>query len=96
MNREEIERLLKQHKPILSKQFYVNKIGLFGSYIRNEQTEDSDIDILVEFNGPIGWDIVDFKDYLESLFSKPVDLVTAKSIKPYLKEQILSEVEFIQ
>ncbi|MCF6093281.1 nucleotidyltransferase family protein [Microaerobacter geothermalis] len=69
-------------------------MGVFGSYARNEQTDNSDIDILVEFSRPVGFEFFDLKDYLESLFNKPIDLVTVKALKPYIKEEILSEVQF--
>jgi uncharacterized protein len=94
MDREGIEKILKEHKEILAEQYFVQKIGLFGSYVRNEQKEESDVDILVEFDGPVSFEFLDLKDYLESLFCKPVDLVTTRSLKPYLREEILNEVRF--
>jgi predicted nucleotidyltransferase len=72
----------------------VEKIGVFGSYLRNEQTELSDIDILVEFKKPVGFEFLDLKEYLETLFQKPVDLVTTKALKPIIKESIMNEVQF--
>ncbi|MDB5055279.1 MAG: polymerase beta domain protein region [Bacilli bacterium] len=53
-----------------------------------------DIDILVEFTRPVGFEFIELKDYLESLFNKSVDLVTANALKPYMKQEILSEVQF--
>jgi uncharacterized protein len=94
MQREDIEKILQQHKPILAKQYPISKIGLFGSYVRNEQTEKSDIDILVEFSHPVGLEFFDLKDYLESLFGKRVDLVSSKALKPYIKDDILREVRY--
>ncbi len=55
MNQSEIENKLRSLKPILSNKYSVEKIGYFGSYSRNEQSEKSDIDILVDFSKPIGW-----------------------------------------
>lgn len=94
MRGEEIEHILKEHKSLLAEKFYVSKIGVFGSYVRNEQRSDSDIDILVEFSQPVGFEFIDLKDYLELLFNKPVDLVTVKALKPQMKEEIMSEVQF--
>nr|NIQ07596.1 nucleotidyltransferase [Candidatus Korarchaeota archaeon]NIU85243.1 nucleotidyltransferase [Candidatus Thorarchaeota archaeon]NIW15326.1 nucleotidyltransferase [Candidatus Thorarchaeota archaeon]NIW53291.1 nucleotidyltransferase [Candidatus Korarchaeota archaeon] len=54
----------------------------------------SDVDILVKFSEPIGWEVVDLKEYLESLLGKSVDLVTVNALKPQLKEKILAEVEY--
>jgi uncharacterized protein len=94
MQKEDIENILRQHKPILVEQYNVHKIGLFGSYVRNEQTEKSDVDILVEFSRPLGLRFFDLKDYLESLFGKRVDLVSSKALKPYIKDDILREVRY--
>jgi len=73
---EEIERILKEHKAELHKKFGVSSIAIFGSYTRGEQTELSDVDLLVEFDRPIGWEIVDLKDYLETLLGTEVDIIT--------------------
>jgi predicted nucleotidyltransferase len=94
MRSEEIVQILIEHKSVLAEKFYVNKIGVFGSYVRQEQRYDSDIDILVEFSQPVGFEFIDLKDYLESLFNKSVDLVTINALKPQMKEEILSEVQF--
>lgn len=94
MKREDVERILKEQKAYLANQFFVSKIGIFGSYARNEQSNDSDIDILVEFSRPVGFEFIDLKDYLETLFDKSVDLVTLNALKSYMKEEILSEVQY--
>ncbi|QDA32428.1 nucleotidyltransferase family protein [Thermococcus indicus] len=72
----EIEAILKEHKEELRRRFGVSSIAIFGSYARGEETELSDVDILVEFERPIGWEIVDLRDYLESLLGIEVDLIT--------------------
>ena len=94
MKRHDIERILKEQKQYLADNFFVEKIGIFGSYAREQQSEDSDIDILVEFSRPVGFTFIDLKDYLECLFNKPVDLVTVNALKPLIKEEILNEVHF--
>ncbi|NJE03347.1 nucleotidyltransferase [Thermococcus sp. MV11] len=76
----EIEAILREHKEELRRRFGVSSIAIFGSYARGEQTELSDVDILVEFERPIGWEIVDLKDYLESLLGVEVDLVTKNAV----------------
>ena len=90
----EIETTLKKHKPALRKRFKVKKIGIFGSYVRGEETKRSDIDILVELYEPIGWEFVDLKEFLEKILGVSVDLVTVKALKPQLKEIILKEVTY--
>ena len=94
MKREEVESILKEQKEYLKQKYFVHKIGIFGSYAREEQQETSDIDLLVEFTRPVGFSFLDLKDYLESIFNKPVDLVTVNALKPVMREEILSEVQF--
>ncbi|MEA2054624.1 MAG: nucleotidyltransferase family protein [Candidatus Thermoplasmatota archaeon] len=92
---KEIEEILKKHKAFLRKKFKVKKIGVFGSYIRGEESEESDIDILVEFYEQIGWEFIDLKEFLEKILGKKVDLVTVKALKPQLKDKILEEVVYM-
>lgn len=94
MNLKQIEYILKDKKTFLAEQYHVSKIGVFGSFARNQQTDTSDIDILVEFSRPVGFEFFDLKDYLESLFNKSIDLVTVNALKPHMKNEILSEVQF--
>lgn len=79
------------------KKFGVKKIGLFGSYIQNKQTTDSDIDILVEFkSGQKTFDnYMDLKFFLEEIFNLNVDLVVTEAIKPDLKPNILRNVKYV-
>ena len=76
----------------LKQNFSVRSIGLFGSLVRNEAERESDIDILVDLGEPTFDHYMDLKFYLEKLFGKPVDLVTADSVKPRLKPIIEREV----
>lgn len=95
MDQRTIEDKLKDLKPVLSDKFSVDKIGYFGSYSRNEQTEQSDIDILVEFRKPLGWDFFDLQDFLEKELKIKVDLVSMKALKEQLKESILKQARFV-
>jgi len=92
-NLEEVRELLKGHKEELKSRYGVSKIGIFGSYARNEQVEESDVDILVEFERPIGLDFVALADHLEALLGFKVDLVSRGAIKPnrwkYVAEDLL-------
>lgn len=91
---KDIEKILKSQKKHLKKKFKVKKIGIFGSFARNEQSASSDIDILVEFYEPIGWDFFDLQEYLENILQREVDLVTEKALKPRIKTAILKEVKY--
>ena len=77
---KEIEAILRKHKEELRERFGVRSIAIFGSYARGEETELSDVDILVEFEGPIGWEIIGLRDYLEELLGLPVDLITKNAV----------------
>jgi len=91
----EIESILKTHKDVLSARFHVKNIGVFGSIARGEETGKSDVDILVEFSEPVGWEFIDLKEYLEEILGRPVDLVTKNALKRQLKDKILEEVRMI-
>ncbi len=93
-SREYILNAIKLHKPELAK-FGISNIGLFGSYVSGEETEDSDIDILIEFTpGKESYDnFMAVYDYFEEIFkNEKVELVTKKSLSPYIGPIILNEV----
>ena len=79
------------------KAFGVKKLGLFGSFVRNEQNIESDIDLLVEFEeGQKTFDnFMQVSFLLEELLKWPVELVTVESVSPYLRPYITQEVEYV-
>ena len=91
---ELLEKLKENIEPI--KRYGVKSIGLFGSYVRNEQKSESDIDILVKFeSGKKTFDnYMDLKFFLEDLFNRKVDLVVTEALKPDLKQYILESVKY--
>jgi len=91
----DIENKLKELKPILIQKYFVDKIGFFGSYSRNEQNKESDIDILVSFKRPLGWDFFDLQELLESELKLKVDLVSEKALKEQLRQIILNSVNYV-
>ncbi len=87
-----LETLRKYHKDI-ERQFKVNYLGVFGSYIRNEQKESSDIDILVEFNEiPTLFQFIRLENYLSDILHIKVDLVMKNALKPNIGKEILKGV----
>lgn len=92
VTKEEILIYLREQKPILEKEYRVSKIGVFGSYARDEQTEESDIDLLIEFL-PDTEDLSEKKEKIKLIvrtkFGRDVDLAREKYLKPYYKKQIL-------
>ena len=93
--RAELEATLRRCKPILREKFKVKEIGLFGSFVRGEEGEDSDVDILVELSESIGWEFFDLKELLVEILGREVDLVTVGGLRPQLKDKILQEVVYI-
>ena len=91
----DIEHKLKAIKPVLADKFHVSSIGYFGSYSIGQQTEQSDLDLLVEFSQPVGWGFFTLERYLEQLLGIPVDLVTPNALKDQIKESILKQVKYI-
>lgn len=78
------------------KPYNPKRIGLFGSYARGENTDESDVDILYHFDEPISlFDKVGIKNRLEELLGKPVDLVSEGYLHPILKEYILQDLQVI-
>ncbi len=93
---EKIIKKLKEIKPELEQSYFIKEIGVFGSYVRNEQTEKSDIDILIDYNsGMTLFTVVDLQDFLEKIFNKKVDIAFKKSLKQRIGQHILSEVIYI-
>ena len=89
MNREQILALLAERQPELAARFAVKRLGLFGSAARDELREESDIDLLVEFEGPATFDgYFGLKDHLEALLGRPVDLVTERGLKPRARRYV--------
>lgn len=98
ITKEEILNKLRELKPTLQEKFYIKNLGLFGSYVRGENSESSDIDLLFEYkeNSPFSlFTLIDLEDFLVNLFKVKIDLANKKTLKPDLKDNILSEVMFI-
>jgi len=92
---QDLEKKLQEIRPYLRDQFHVNEIGYFGSFAENKQTAESDIDILVNFSITPGWEFFTLEEYLESTFNRKIDLVTKAALRERLKEEILSQVKYI-
>jgi len=90
---EEIIEKLREVEEEVRIKFKAEIIGVFGSYARKEQTEKSDVDIIVRFNkGATLFDFTGLADYLEQKLGIKVDIVSERAIRPELKERILKEV----
>ena len=93
MKREAVLQILKQKNAELTGRFGVKSLLLFGSVARNDASAASDVDLLVEFNRPVGYfGLFALQDYLEKLLGCPVDLGTPDSLKPYIRERVMGEL----
>lgn len=91
----EIKQKLIALKPYLAEKYKVKDIGIFGSFADGNNSPSSDIDILVDFNEPPGWEFFDLKEFLESELNCPVDLVTRNALKKQLKSRILRQSRLV-
>ena len=95
MNKNIILSFLKEHKNEFYKKYDITKIGLFGSYAKNEQKEDSDIDILVDM--PSSFDkYYSFREFLENAFGKKIDLGLEGSMRKFIKNQIDQDIIYVK
>lgn len=93
MKQEVVLQTLKQKNAELITKFGVKSLQLFGSVARDDATSTSDVDLLVEFDRPVGYfGLFALQDYLEKLLGCPVDLGTPDSLKPYVKERVMGEL----
>jgi len=87
---------LKELKPKLREEFSVQNIGVFGSFATESHSRDSDIDILVEFERPVGWKFFTLEKFLERVFDRKIDLVTQNALKQQLRDSILRQVSYVE
>ncbi len=96
ISKSQILSILKENLSMVSKTFYVSKIGLFGSFVKDAVTENSDIDILVDFSKPITiFTFIELEEFLTVELGRKVDLVSEKGLKPIIKPKILREVVYV-
>jgi uncharacterized protein len=96
MDKNEIINAIKNNKPEMEAHFGVQRLGLFGSYVKGRQRKKSDIDILVAFNRDIDlFDFLDLREFLESRLNAKVDLVMESALQPAIGKRILAEVEYV-
>lgn len=92
----EVLQVLTQQKPLLLETYRLTRLGIFGSYARGEQTDESDIDVLVDYEkAPTLWRLIELRDYLSELFAIKVDVVTRNGLKARIRERVLAEVIYL-
>ena len=95
-NLEHVRRILQNHLPTLTEEYHVRSLGIFGSYVRQEQTSESDLDVLVSFSEPPSLlRFIALESHLSDLLGIQVDLVMRDALKPHLGQRILQEVSSV-
>jgi uncharacterized protein len=92
---KEIDRIIgeiRSNENTLRKRYHIKSISVFGSFARGEENKDSDIDLLVEFDEPVGFTFFQAARYLEQITGRRVDLVTKDAIKPAIADSVMKEL----
>ena len=96
MGKTEIIKIIKSNKPEIESRYGVQRLGLFGSFVKERQRKKSDVDILVTYNSDIDlFEFLDLREFLEKKLGTKVDLVMATALKPTIGKRILAEVEYV-
>jgi len=93
---DEIRQVLSVQKKSLCARYQITELGVFGSYARGEQTEASDVDILVDYEvAPTFIMLVELRDYLSEVFGLKVDIVTKNGLKSRIRDRVLAETIYV-
>ena len=99
LTKKKIADILLENSPYLASEYGVKRIGLFGSYAKGTPTESSDIDLVVEFEHPIGFRFIEFSEYLEAILGKRVDVLTDAGIQgiriPHVAQNIKESIVYV-
>lgn len=92
---QDITTILKNHKNDFQSKYHVSELAIFGSYSRGDNTEESDLDIMFDYDKQIGWEFLKFASELEMLLNMKVDLVSKKGIKPKYYHYIEKDLIYV-
>jgi predicted nucleotidyltransferase len=93
ISQEQVKQQLRDNYAFLSTEYGVTKIGLFGSYAKGTADEESDIDLVVEFERPLGFKFIEMIEYLEQLLGKKVEVLTLTGIEDIRIPQVAQEIK---
>jgi hypothetical protein len=95
IDKEHITRVLKENKSDLASRYHLTSIGIFGSFTRGDFREDSDIDILIDYDQPIGIEFIDLAEELEKILNRKVDLVSQNGVKLKYLDEIRKDLIYV-
>lgn len=91
-----VKRCLTDQKSLLKNKYHISKVGIFGSYVRGEQRNESDVDVMIDYDeAPSLIALIEIENMLSDLLGMKVDLVTSKGLKPQLRQHLLDEVVYL-
>ena len=90
--KEEIMGLLREKRPYLAAKYSVKQIGLFGSFVKGAADETSDIDIIVEFERPVGFGFIELAEHLEHLLGRKVDVLTPDGLESIRVDHVAQDI----
>jgi predicted nucleotidyltransferase len=91
-----VKQCLTEQKSLLKNKYHISNVGIFGSYVRGEQRNGSDVDVLIDYHkAPSLVALIEIENMLSDLLGMKVDLVTSKGLKPQLRQHILDEVVYL-
>lgn len=93
MTTEQVTHILRQQLPYLSTEYGVKRLGIFGSYAKGTQKEQSDIDLVAEFERPLGLKFIELTDYLEQIFEVPVDVLTLVGVEAIRNRKVSENIQ---
>ena len=94
-SRSEVLQILAGLRRDLQARYPIRRLGVFGSVARGEARAGSDVDVLVEFSAPVGWEVVDLADELEEALGCRVDLLTAESLRERLRPSVERDLVYV-
>jgi uncharacterized protein len=95
IDKERISNILIANKAKLVSKYHLKSIGIFGSFTREDFTEDSDIDILIDYEKPLGVEFIDLANELEKILNHRVDLVSKNGVKPKYFQEIQKDLVYV-
>ena len=92
-NLEKVIGILRKELPYLKNNYQVRRLGIFGSFVKQKQSVNSDIDIIIEFKKPIGLDFIELAEYIEKLLGRKVDILTTEGIRSIRIRNVAKDIK---
>lgn len=91
--KKDVIKILRRELPYLRNNYRIKRLGIFGSFAKQKQNARSDIDIIVEFESPIGLDFMELAEYIEKLLGKKVDIITSEGVKSIRVREVAEDIK---